>query len=430
MPNHYFVSAVMASFLVTMIACAQDDSRTFATGGVVISHDVQNEGLYFDTPAGSVAYNVQIMQIASGRGLRHATIYHSEPRNKGAGKPGDSIKLGSTDGDFTFAMPRTCEYRLWGVQDDPQSPLFSPDSVGLDGWGGAGNPVMIKGSGGDDYFYIFFLCVSDDNGDRNVHDSDWRHVVMQARTKDFVNVDIRAEVDGQVCWKPFADNVPKQWRRPKPLVDTKGEPLRNTISRKQGNTQGLIGSICRHENTYFFFYTDIDSDNKTHFFFRTSPDIATLENTWSPATRVSDEALMEGTCIRVARAAAMNQWVVLYNGYTDRQRNNRLRQGLMIQVTEDGTVTGKGGLCSLRFFDRFVADRGISDHYDLALSSGNGVFAQHDFMTDEYGNVACPSTDDAAGQRGLITWTALTPAVSGSKVYWAEFDMREQAVAE
>ena len=46
-------------------------------------------------------------------------------------------------------------------------------------------------------------------------------------------------------------------------------------------------------------------------------------------------------------------------------------------------------------------------------------------MTDEYGNLAAPCDDGTAGSRGLLTWTAMTGAVYGSKVYWAEFDLRE-----
>ena len=206
---------------------------------------------------------------------------------------------------------------------------------------------------------------------------------------------------GLACWRPFNDSVSKQWRRAKPLIDVQGKRVCNRIGRKQGYTQGLIGSICMHDNTYHFFYTEIDSDNKTYLFHRTCRNIATLENTWSPATRVSNEALMEGTVIRVAKAPRMNKWVVLYNGYTDRQRNNHLRQGLMLQVTYDMTVIGKGGLSSLKFFPRSFSGLGISDQHDLGLARGNGVFAQHDFMTDEYGNLAAPCDDGAAGSRGL-----------------------------
>ncbi|MGO8750025.1 MAG: hypothetical protein ACLQNE_29105 [Thermoguttaceae bacterium] len=416
-------------FTASVIACASilygGDFRTYPTGGVTVSHAASSEGLYFDTPARSVAYNVQIVKVTTGGTLRFATIYHSEPRNKVDGKPGDSIRLGYSDGPFTYAMPGNCQYRLWGVQDDSQSLLFSPDEFGLPGWGGTGNPMMVKGLPGDKYYYIFFLAVGDDNNDKNVEDSDYRHILLQARTKDFVHVDLRTEVDGVTCWKPFSDSVSKLWRRAKPLIDVQGKRVCNRIGRKQGYTQGLIGSICMQDNTYHFFCTEIDSDNKTYLFHRMCRNIATLENTWSPATRVSNEALMEGTVIRVAKAPRMNKWVVLYNGYTDRQRNNQLRQGLMLQVTYDMTVIGKGGLSSLKFFPRSFSGLGINDEHDLGLARGNGVFAQHDFMTDEYGNLAAPCDDGAAGSRGLLTWTAMTAAVYGSKVYWAEFDLRE-----
>ena len=338
-----FVADLLIVFVIASTATLYgDDVRTYSTGGLTISHAAKDEGMYFDTPAGQANQ------------ARYATIYHSEPRNKGIGKPGDSIRIGYSDGPFTYAMPGNCQYRLWGVQDDPKSMLFSPDVGGLEGWRGTGNPMMVKGLPGDDYYYIFFLAVADDNSDKNVQENDWRHVLLQARTKDFVHVDLRTDVNGAACWKPFNDSVSTQWRRPAPLMDVEGKRVCNRIGRKQGHTQGQIGSVCMYNNTYYFFYTEIDSDNKTYLFYRTCANIATLENAWSPARRVSNEALMEGACIRVARAPGINKWVVLYNGYTDLQRNNHFRQDLMLQVTQDMTVRGKGGLSSLKFFTRSV----------------------------------------------------------------------------
>ncbi len=66
----------------------------------------------------------------------------------------------------------------------------------------------------------------------------------------YVHVDLRTEADGIACWRPFDDSVSKQCRRAKPLVDLQGRRVCNRIGRKQGYTQGLIGSICMHDNTY------------------------------------------------------------------------------------------------------------------------------------------------------------------------------------
>ena len=420
----------VATYIVSTVSASGDDTRVFVTGGVTVSHSARNEGLYYDTPARRVAYNVQVMKLAPNPRPRYVTIFHSEARNHGFRKPGDSIRLGYVDGAFTYTMPGNCEYRLWGVQDDQESLLFSPDVFGLPGWGGTGNPMMIKGAAGDDYYYIFFLCVADDNHDKDVQVDDWRHDLLEARTKDFINIEIRTEIDGKTCWRRFADDVPQKWRRPKPLLDVRGEPVRAKICRNKGRTQGLIGSMCKYENTYYFFYTEIDADNKTYLFYRTSPNIATIENTWSPAMKISGEALMEGTCIRVARAVTMNRWVVLYNGYTDLQKKHVLHQELMLQVTDNMTVIGKGGLSSLKILDRYFHGLGISDRYYLGLSRGNGVYGQHDFMTDEYGNLASPTPDNATTQRSFITTTAFTPMVYGSKVYWAEFDLKEGATSD
>jgi hypothetical protein len=413
-------------------ARAADDSSSYSCGDVLVSHEAEREGLYYDTPANRVAYNVQIVKIAEAGSPRYVTVFHCEPRNKGLGKPGDSIRIGWSEGLFSYKMPAECAYRLWGVQDDSQNLLFSADAFGVEGWGGTGNPMMVKGLPGDDYYYIFFLAVGDDDSDRNVQEDDYRHILLQARTRDFIHVDLRADIDGAACWKPFDDVAPKQWRRPKPVIDVDGKRVCNRIGRKQGTTQGLIGSICMANGVYHFFYTEIDQDNKTYLFHRECSNPATLDNTWSRAERVSDEALMEGTVIRVAKTPGTDRWIALYNGYVDPDHNNRLRQSLFLQVTRNLTVIGDGGLSSLKFFARSIPGYGIGDSCSLHLASGNGVFAQHDFLTDPYGNATSPSgtstgSNSPAAASGLVTWTAMDPAVYGSKVYWAEFTLRENA---
>jgi hypothetical protein len=415
---------VAALILTQTRASTADDSTTYSSGDVLVSHTREQEGPYYDTPADRVAYNVQIMKIVEGGSVRHVTIYHCEPRNKGLGKPGDSIRIGCSEGPFPYRTPADCPYRLWGVQDDPLSLLFSPDAFGLEGWGGTGNPMMVKGLPGDEYYYIFFLAVGDDDNDRNVQEDDYRHILLQARTRDFIHVEMRVDIDGTACWKPFDDSVVKPWRRATPVMDVEGKRVCNRIGRKQGTTQGLIGSICMANGVYHFFYTEIDLDNKTYLYHRTCPNIAALGNAWSRAERVSDEALMEGTVIRVVKAPAADRWLVLYNGYIDPEHNTRLRQSLFLQVTRDMSIVGGDGISSLRFFTRGIPGYGISDRCSLPLASGNGVFAQHDFMTDAYGNATSPS-NSSTGASGLVTWTAMTPAVYGSKVYWAEFTMSE-----
>ena len=52
--------------------------RTLESGwidGQPVILAAKNEGVYYDTPARSVAYNVQIMKVTTGGTSRYATIY-------------------------------------------------------------------------------------------------------------------------------------------------------------------------------------------------------------------------------------------------------------------------------------------------------------------------------------------------------------------
>jgi hypothetical protein len=412
------LAAWCLSILAIWAAPSVGSVTSFNTGGLVVSHNPADEGVYFDTPSSQVAYNVQIMKTPADT---YYTIFHSEPRGKPAGYPGDSVKTGTMKGDFTYRMPDNIAFRLWGAQDDRSSLMYSPVRTDVEGWSGAGNPLAIRGKPGDNRYYVFFISVSPLDGNR--YGKNIIHNLCEARTTDFTHFELRTKIAGKLTWKPYDDTVPAEWRRPEPVWDIHGNRIIGRTPVAMDKTQGLIGSICRVNGIYHFFYADVDSDHKTYLFHRTAVDIGTLDPKiagWTEAVKVSGP-LMTGMLIRVAKARNMDRWVCLYNGY--REVNGQLRQDLFLQYTENLRITGPGGISSITFFDRMVGDLGVSKYY-LGLASGGGVFAQHYFLTDEYGNLTVPSQEsDDRSRGGMLTWADFSAGIMGDKVYRAGWEV-------
>ncbi len=410
---------IVALAFVICVPSSAADLRSYTTNGLTVSHDAADEGVYYNTPENEAAYNVQIMR--SGH-QNYFTMFHSEP-NKPVGLrcPGDSIKSGTYSGPFNYTMPGNIGFRLYGHPTDKESILYSADGHGLDAWSGTGNPMLVKGPKGDKYFYVFFMAVTDDNRDRDTDDADYRHYLCMARSLDMINWELRTTIKGTPCWKPFGLDVPDEWRRPRPVGDVNGNLIRSVRAAKKPDTQGLIGSICYYNGKYHYFYTDVDTHGLTYLYLSTSSDF-TREKAWSVPVKVSEAIKQTGTLIRVAKAYGIDRWVALYNGY----RNNgedTLHGDLMIQYSQNMSLTGKGGLSSIKYFDRYLNGCGLSDKY-LGLSSGSGVYAQHYFMTDEYGNLTIPDTEDSVAMHrgGMLTWTDIR-SVYGDKVYRAGWDV-------
>jgi hypothetical protein len=205
----------------------EQPTHSYATAGgrLVVCHDPQDEGLYFDVPASEVAYNVQILRRKTEG---YAIVYHAEPR-KAAIKPGDSVRVATQPIPFRFTMPDEHPYVLFGDLEDRLSPLYSP----MDRWNGTGNPMVVQGLPGDPFYYVFFLAVTEDEpGWKGVH---CRHSLCQARTRDFRAFDLLADFEGRIEWKPFRPDSPAAWRRPWLLCDETGggfpptwRPIRGT----------------------------------------------------------------------------------------------------------------------------------------------------------------------------------------------------------
>jgi hypothetical protein len=101
------------------------------------------------------------------------TLYHSEPKSRPPGSPGDSVRAGVST-SYNYSMPKTT-YVLWG----------SHNSHALSA-SGAGNPMTVAGLPGDPYFYTFFLGVTSD--DRNYSPGTWATAIdriyfLQSRTR-------------------------------------------------------------------------------------------------------------------------------------------------------------------------------------------------------------------------------------------------------
>jgi hypothetical protein len=401
--------------MLGMARAAPETTRCYPTAGgqQSVRHAAKDEGLYFDVPTNEVAYNVQILRLGAEG---YATVYHGEPR-KTPGKPGDSIKAALAPGACGFTMPAA---RWFAVHSDPHdtlSALYSPP----DAWGGAGNPMVVRGLADDPFYYVFFLSVVDDNHDWK--GTDFRHVLCMARTRDFRQYELLAEVEGRIEWKPYRADAPAAWRRPWVLRDETGERICSRFATDMYRTQGLIGSICFHDGHYHLFYTDRDSDGKTYLFVRRTPSLVNLANgrtTWAAATRLSGP-LPVGIIIRVAKARDGARWAALYNGY---RAGAGTGADLCLQYTGDLSLTGPQGLAGLRWFD-VGSESPVNKAVWLGLQSGGGNFSQHYFVTDPLGNLTVTEQDDQSPDvGGLLTWADFTRGVYGGRVYWAKWQIQ------
>lgn len=415
--HRMIVSCMLVGMLAATGIQVSAAVRRYETGGLEVRHNSADEGVYFDTPDTEVAYNTIVLRT---REDVYHTIYHAGPM-KPLWFPGDSLRTGVASAPFDFRMPAMRPYRLWGDVADKQSMMYSALSNQADGCSGAGNPMMIKGNTGDDHYYIYFISVYDDDGDHQ--GSDFRHYVCEARTLDFVSFELRTEVGGKVCWKPYGHGVPREWRRPKALMDVDGRPIRGQVPITTDRTQGMIGSICRVNGVVYYFYADVDTDGMGSVYYRTCPDPGALDAQWSGATKIPNARVMRESVVRVAKAHKQDRWMVLYNGYKQ-MPDGSLRQDLFCQYTRNLNVIGPGGLSDLRFFDRFAENgAGIGSHY-LGLTSGGGCYAQHFYMTDDDGNLELPDgMPDTWHSGGFITWTDFATRIAGAKIHWATFNL-------
>lgn len=386
----------LSCIAVTLLCCAllwraEADSRAqphcFDTNGVMVCHDPRDESIFYNTPRNEVAYAVQTIH---DRG-NYYTIYHSQPKGD-AIRNGDSISAGVSHGAYTFRMPPHA-YRIWGPDNDPRSLLDS------DGIGGGGNPMAISGLAGDPYFYVFFLGVTDDNRRRDHAAADWRHYLLEARTKDFVSFDLKT----QQGWVPFADTV-----EPAALKDTRGDIIRSNTGRTIDKTQGLIGSISFVNGAYHYFYVDYSPDGSSiNLYHRTSQDVST--GSWSlpeVVLQVSGFAM-----IRLAKAKDMNRWVIMYGCFSGNL------QDFCIQYTKALDVFGPTGIDSLH----------LTSDYGLGFARPDArTYAQPYWLTNRWGNLDTVDTDNG----GEMYWTDMTPSdcnahpyphcpVYGGKVYRA-----------
>jgi hypothetical protein len=395
--------------------------RSYATGGVTVSHNTADEGMYYHTPPREVAYALSVMRTA---GNRYFTIYHSEPKKTpGRGYPGDSIKTAICSGPFDYRMPAERDFRIWNHPTDKLSALYSPEVNGIEGWGGAGNPMVVKGARGDPYYYMFFVAVTDDDRDRDVRRPDFRHYLCQGRSRDMRDWELKTELPGQgPVWRPFRADSPVPERRPYLLRDSTGRVIRSALATKFESTQGLLGSICRYRGACYFFYTALAADGNTYLYCRTVAEVNLGQGLWSAQERVSSEPLMYGTLVKVAKAHGLDKWAVFYNGY--KLLGGKLWGDLMLQYTGNMNVIGPGGISSLRLYDYWKDGVAVSKDKYLGLASGASQGGQFYFMIDEDGNLTVPDKEDQSYQRGgTVFWTAFTSSVFGDDVYRAGWNV-------
>ena len=380
--------------------------RCYPTGGLTVCHDQNDMSVFYNTPLQEVAYYVQTIRDS----LNYWTIYHSNARNKSPGSFGDSIKVGSLQASYNYLMPPNKSYKIWGTQTDGSSILYSADGTNsYTSVSGGGNPIAVAGRywAGDNYYYVFFLGVADDNMNRLAGENDYRHYLLEARTLDFVNFEIKADINGVEQWKQFNDSAcqanPASCR-PKMLKDINGNIIRSNQAKHPDLTFGLIGSISIINNTYYYFYTDYDTSSQNFYlYYRTATNI-TGNNYWSAPIRISNN-IGGAAIVRVAKAKGLDKWAVFYNCWSSG------RSDLCLQYTNNLNVIGSGGISDL------VIDNFNAGNFYLGLQGVN----QQGILTDKNGNLISPDNEDQTYARGgELRWSDFSsPGVYGGKVWRA-----------
>lgn len=425
------ILAGIAALGLVLVHGAVAAKTCFLTGGnerLQVCHDQQDEHVFLKPSPAQVSYNVQIIKRSA---QLYTTVLHSEAEDlpgllqrTGQLRAGDSIKVGTVDIDHNPAAaltaPAELPYKIWGSTTDQNSYLYygiGHPNKNAKGLGGGGNPMVISAnSSGDPYSYIFFLGVSDFFHYR--HD-DWRNVLLEARTKDFVHFDL---LTGRSSWAPFTGG--KDQVRPALVTSASGAGI---VSNQPGPewTNGLIGSVVLYKGTYYYFYTDQDPHNPAlnHLYYRTATDLS-VNGAWSDPVVVMDVAPQ--AMLRIAKARTMDRWVVTYNCL----RAGTRISDVCLQYTDNMEITGRGGIASLQLYQ--PGPSGSSSYYlgltgdDRSPHEGKSLKAQQDYITDLDGTLASPMPQTGAYKEdGFLTWMdwPITPGMSpfGATTYIARW---------
>lgn len=402
--------------------------RSFTTGGgeVVIYQNSNDAGVYYNVPSNEVAYNVQIVKINS---TKYVTVYHGEPNKSTTASFGDSVKIGVRNDSNWWLMPTVKNFKIWSHPTDIWSILFSSEGTNIDSVSGGGNPMVTLYGG---QYHILFLGVTHDSHPQRLNDSGWRHYLLQARTTDFVNMELRTQLNSVMTWKPFNETVDQTWRRPLAHTATDNLGVVSIKPRTYLGTYGLIGSIVKYSDKYYYFYTDMDNTNKTWLYYRTATDL-TIEKCWSPAQKVTTSLPLQNDCIvRVAKTYCPYykkwRWAVFYSCY--RISGSSYKQDIAVEYTKNMILNGSGGLNSLKFHKSIVNGLGLSDYYLNLNQSVNGCYQQHYYMSDAEGTLVVPSAyGQGDGYNGIITWTDFLPDNAyGGTVWRAGYEVFKKTI--
>ncbi len=401
------------NYTYTSMKKAPAGAHSYMTAGgkIMVYHKPSDGYKYFDCPNKEVAYTMQIVKESDSK---YYTIYHKEPFKSGP-NCGDSFGVATHNGPFDYVIPSSRPYAIKCTTTDQYSRIWSSDAPedrnkAWRNWGGAGNPMTVKGPN-DSFYYIYFIACSDSDGDRwdtvnGVNEHDFSHYMCIARTKDFKTYEIRTELpapDG-ICWKPYGQKV--EWDRPKALGDITGSMM--TSLRKDylaHETQGMLGSICYYDSKYYLFYVDQDANNDWYLCYRWSPKIDELTPTtsWSPAIKISNRKIAFGQLVKIAPAHDMDRWVVIYHGL----RNDGSKHGdIFVQYTENMNIQGAGGISDIviKSSDGYYLGRTVG-RFPKSGNTGAACY-QHYFMTDPAGRLAVPDDKPQnATSGGLVTFS-------------------------
>ncbi|GEO98382.1 hypothetical protein [Methylobacterium haplocladii] len=438
------------------------------------------EGVLYAPPPCRFGYGVQIVRLkARSAPGPLQVVFHAEPLREGGKRredeacaadlratdpnAGGSVRSGRLAEQLAGTMPPTA-YRFWGTsaREETRQPrprrrgrrsreakpeAARPVQAVREG-SGARDPMTVAGRdwAGDDYQYVFMIATE-------AVEENLRHVLIQARTLDFENFDVKSRREGSEAaeWVPFGEQETaprgrraRRARRPEPaalapVMDEAGKPIVGNCAGRGFDVQGLVGSISVVEQTYHYFYTDVlpadcaepTSKRRLGLYLRTSRDVG-AERAWS-APRTVIETLPPDTLVRVGKAKGMERWVLAYSCFRPANAAGGPVADICLHYTADLSL---GAFKDLPLFAEPASAARSPAHLGLRSGGdGGGRYGRDGFfwMTDRYGNVDTPAAYPTKG--GFLTWLdRLAPRSDGSAgsslygrpVYWSTWTVRSR----
>ena len=323
-----------------------------------------------------LAYDFNVTELSAGQ---YVAVFHAEPYNKAAGCAGDSVAVryaSSPDGSFGSRSGSSGDYVITRTEN-PSRHMSSDDCGDVTG---GGNPILIKRSGEEPSWTLFYLSVSDYAEGVEANTGRWRHYLMVSHPTDVNNMTsapwyaLARNASRQDYWHYFAGPPVYQRYQPWPArVQSTGALLQSAHEAPDDySTQGLIGSMSYNANRdrIHYFYLDISGGQQVTF---RQDMIGTREVNWW-----GDRQQIRGDWIEASFHQGRQRWAVFSNCHDQ----NAGGVDVCLQFTPNADVNS---INTLPRADQTIHGLGLAPHFNDQLTGG--VMEQFGVLRNAFGQV-------------------------------------------